>query len=678
MGEVEQIKKDKTISQLEKLKSQAGPREANLFYSLCENDQNTIDKAKFKQALFDAGLSSLDYRLKSLFEKLEKHGDQINFEEFMIFTRTGGLLAEKALRGELAIPDFRDFSRNLDKIYDEVLPNRSGDLARYIPPLAEVDPEQFGIAVVTTDGQIYQRGDTNVDFSIQSMCKPFNYSFAIENLGLEKVNRHVGVEPSGRQFDDLTLMVKGMGGSSLSPNNKVPFNPMVNAGAIMTTGLINPKDPTNDRLQYVREQFGRIIGWNEDETSGVDLPRFNKTMARQENFKGYNNIATGFLLMATGNIPYSESLLPDDIHEDSQYEYDFYVEPAVTNALKVYFSICSLEMTGKDVAMAAATLANGGVCPITQDRVMSQKTVRNVLPVVQTAGMYNSSGQFFQEIGLPSKSGVGGGILLIVPQLMGICIFSPRLDLVGNSVRGIDVARRITKKYLVHAFDGTMTDTDRIDPKLPIARWRANSCGEAIWAASNGDVRTLERLVSQQRDLEAGDYDIRTPLHLASAEGQIEVVKYLLSQGVKPIPDRWGGYPISDARNNNHQEIIDEFEKLDIEYTEPVHLVEDPDGATDEMVTFDNELMVIELLFAAAENDVNGLRQLVAKGVPVHAGDYDSRTALHLAAAEGSLQAVKYLVSHGHPLNVRDRWEATPLDEAKREKREEVIDFLSQ
>ena len=107
-------------------------------------------------------------------------------------------------------------------------------------------------------------------------------------------------------------------------------------------------------------------------------------------------------------------------------------------------------------------------------------------------------------------------------------------------------------------------------------------------------------------------------------------------------------------------------------------MVEEPEGLTDEMVTFDNELMVIELLFAAAENDVNGLRQLVAKGVPVHAGDYDSRTSLHLAAAEGSLQAVKYLVSHGHPLNVRDRWGATPLDEAKREKREDVIDFLGQ
>ena len=367
-------------------------------------------------------------------------------------------------------------------------------------------------------------------------------------------------------------MVKGMGGSSLNPNNQIPFNPMVNAGAIMTTGLINPKNSTGQRLDYVREQFGRIIGWNAMETSGIKRPRFNKNMARQENFKGYNNIATGFLLMATGNIPHSDSLLPEDAHEEKEYEYDFYIEPAVVNALKVYFSICSLEMTAKDVAMGAATLANGGVCPITQVRVLSQSTVRNVLPVVQMAGMYNSSGKFFQEIGLPSKSGVGGGILLIVPQLMGICIFSPRLDSVGNSVRGLEVARKITQKYLVHLFDGTMTDTKRIDPKVPISKWRASSCGEAIWAASNGDVRTLERLTSQQRDLQAGDYDIRTPLHLASAEGQTEVVRYLLSIGVQPIPDRWGGYPISDARDNGHDEIVELFNKLDVNYSEPVHL----------------------------------------------------------------------------------------------------------
>ena len=290
--------------------------------------------------------------------------------------------------------------------------------------------------------------------------------------------------------------------------------------------------------------------------------------------------------------------------------------------------------------------------------------------------MYNASGTFFQQVGLPAKSGVGGGVLLVVPQLMGICIFSPRLDAQGNSVRGLEMSKRLTSKYLVHTFDGTMTDTDRLDPKLPIARWLANSCGEAIWAASNGNIRTLESLVSQQRDLQKGDYDIRTPLHLASAEGQLEVVKFLLNNGVKPIPDRWGGYPISDARNNKHHKIVDLFEKLEIKYTEPYHLVENPKGKTDKIAKFDDELKVIELLFAAAENNVDNIRHLVAKGVPVNAGDYDLRTALHLAAAEGSLEAVEYLVTHGHPLNVRDRWGATPLDEAKREKRKSVVEFL--
>ena len=146
--------------------------------------------------------------------------------------------------------------------------------------------------------------------------------------------------------------------------------------------------------------------------------------------------------------------------------------------------------------------------------------------------MYDASGAFFQQVGLPAKSGVGGGVFLVIPQLMGICIFSPRLDKQGNSVRGIEMAKKITSKYLVHMFDGAMTNADRIDPRIPISRWRANSCGEAIWAASNGDIRTLERLASEQKDLSVGNSDMRTPLHLAAAEGQLEVVQFLIKQGV--------------------------------------------------------------------------------------------------------------------------------------------------
>ena len=659
------------ISQLESLRAKS-KREADLFFSLCENGQDFVESNKLKDALNNSGLKPSDNRLQSLFKRLNAHGDKIVFEDFISIIRTSGLLVEKALRGQLALPDFSDFSKNIDKIFEEVKKIKSGELASYIPPLAEVDPDQFGIAIVTTDGQIYQRGDSQKDFSFQSMCKPFNYCFAIEALGLEEVTKHVGQEPSGRQFDDLTLLARS---ASTNGFARVPFNPMVNAGAIMTAGLINPEESHTQRLRHIRQQFGRLIGWTAKDTLSTELPRFNKNMARQENFKGYNNIAMGYLLMATGSLPHTKTDLHRDIHPDED-EFDFYIEPAVTEALKLYFSICSLEMTATDVAMAAATLANSGVCPISQDRVLSQKTVRNCLPVLQSSGMYNASGTFFQQVGLPAKSGVGGGVLLVVPQLMGICIFSPRLDAQGNSVRGLEMSKRLTSKYLVHTFDGTMTDTDRLDPKLPIARWLANSCGEAIWAASNGNIRTLESLVSQQRDLQKGDYDIRTPLHLASAEGQLEVVKFLLNNGVKPIPDRWGGYPISDARNNKHHKIVDLFEKLEIKYTEPYHLVENPKGKTDKIAKFDDELKVIELLFAAAENNVDNIRHLVAKGVPVNAGDYDLRTALHLAAAEGSLEAVEYLVTHGHPLNVRDRWGATPLDEAKREKRKSVVEFL--
>ena len=573
-------------------------REKDLFYSLCDKNHDVIKTENFKQTLLKSGLKKNDNRLYSLFQMLDTCRNEINYNDFIKIISSAGLLVEKALRGELALPDFSDFSKNIDEMFKEVAKNKSGELASYIPPLAKVDPDQFGISIVTVDGQVYQKGDFNVDFSLQSMCKPFNYCFALEELGFDEVHTHVGQEPSGRKFNDLTLLVRSSEGFQNNSIN-IPYNPMINAGAIMTTGLINSDETYEKRFNFIKNEFAKLIGWTAKGKFDSKFPRFNKDVAREENFTGYHNMAIGYLLMETGNLPDKENNHKKKVNQKHD-NFDFYNEPSVTEALKLYFSVCSLEMTATEVAMAAATLANNGVCPVTQDRVLNQKTVRDCLPILQSSGMYDASGAFFQEVGLPAKSGVGGGVFLVIPQLMGICIFSPRLDKQGNSVRGIEMAKQITSKYLVHIFDGAMTNADRIDPRIPISRWRANSCGEAIWAASNGDIRTLERLASEQKDLSVGNSDMRTPLHLAAAEGQLEVVQFLLEQGIKPVPDRWGGYGYFDARNNNHKKILNELDKLDIKFLKPNHLVEEPNGETDEVAKYDDELMVSELLFAAA------------------------------------------------------------------------------
>ena len=215
----------------------------------------------------------------------------------------------------------------------------------------------------------------------------------------------------------------------------------------------------------------------------------------------------------------------------------------------------------------------------------------------------------------------------------------------------------------------------RMTNKYTFEYWRDSGCSDAIWAASTGDLEKLEHLVNDKKDVETGDYDRRTPLHLAAAEGHTAVVKFLLDHGITPSPDRWGGYPVSDARVGNHDDIVELFGEM-MDDTEPHHVVSDESGPTDSSDKIGDDLSVIELLFAATEGNVSELENIVGRGISVSASDYDDRTALHLAAAEGNVDAVRYLVSAGHPVNVRDRWGSTPLDEAMREERAEVIELL--
>ena len=621
------------------------PREYRLFWALDDDGDSEVNKSDLVLVLERNGLTRKDPRLSEFFTLLDElKSETLDFKTFLGIIKTASTLIEQVMQGDLALPDFAQFSETMTSQFADVALNEDGQQATYIPPLAEVNPDQFGISAVSVDGQLLEIGDSETDFSVQSACKPFNYCFALDELGADKVHKHIGMEPSGQAFNARVLMSDGTGR---------PHNPMINAGAIMAAALIKSDLPLHRRLDHVREMWSKMTGGS--------TPRFNAFMAQEESRTGDNNRALGYMMKAAGVLPNGEDAVDHELRD----------------ALELYFSICSLEINARELATAAATLANNGICPVTQKRVFQESTVRNCLTLMQMCGMYDGSGEFSVHIGLPAKSGVGGAVILVVPRLMGICFWSPRLDPIGNSVRGVDMAKRLAQIYRMHVYDGTAERSNRIDPRVTTARSRARQTSLALRAANIGDLRSLQHLFDDHADLSKGDYDNRTPMHLAATEGNLEVVRFLLENEISAnLHDRWGGTPLDDAELGNHSNVIELLKQHGAEPGSSQH--DDSESmATEEAAQYGDTDAVVELLWAAAENDIDNLRRCLAKGIPVSAADYDGRTALHLAASDGQVDAVKYLLAHDHPIHVRDRWNATPLDDARRENREDVVELLA-
>jgi glutaminase len=280
-----------------------------------------------------------------------------------------------------------------------------GEVATYIPELAGVDPSLFGICLVTVDGAVYEVGETRVPFTLQSLSKPLTYGLALERLGADVVRRHVGVEPSGDAFNEL----------SLAPETGVPLNPLINAGAIVCADLVAAEaDPLALLLETYSLYAGRSL-------------EFDETVYRSEADTGEKNRAMAHTLaeldVITGD--------PDE-------------------ALDLYFRQCSVSVDCRDLATIAATLANGGLNPVTGDRAVGEEVVCDVLSVMATCGMYDFAGGWLVSVGLPAKSGVSGGVLAVLPGRLGIGVFSPRLDAQGNSVRGIAVCEDLSRDLELH------------------------------------------------------------------------------------------------------------------------------------------------------------------------------------------------------------------------------------
>ncbi|WP_308797290.1 glutaminase A [Agromyces silvae] len=312
----------------------------------------------------------------------------------------------------------------LESVLDTARPLTSGAVADYIPELAKVDAESLGISLVSSRGDVHDAGDSDIAFTIQSVSKPFVLALALDEHGLDEVTKHVGLEPSGEPFNAI----------SLDAETGRPLNPMINAGAMVTSSLIAGAT-ADEKFAVIKDGLERFAGRD----LIVDEDVFDS-----ETSTGDRNRALAYLALSTGSLAAS-----------------------VDVATAAYFRQCSVAVTARDLAIMAATLATGGVNPTTRERVISEDAARWTTAVMTSCGMYDDSGTWMVNVGLPAKSGVGGGIVAVQPGQFGIGTFSPRLDERGNSVRGVAMLEALSKRYGLHML------SHRGEPHSPVGSLRS-------------------------------------------------------------------------------------------------------------------------------------------------------------------------------------------------------------
>lgn len=394
----------------------------------------------------------------------------------------------------------------LQSIFEETKDNHGGNVASYIPQLANIDPELYGVSFCDMSGAITSFGDARVDFCLQSCSKPLTYCLARKlqnNQEADTVHAHVGYEPSGRMFNDFGLNREG-----------VPHNPLINAGAIMIASMVHPNNEPAMRFDAILEFYRQMSGYH-------DKIGFDNGVFLSEKHHADRNISLAYHMRE--NNSYGKKPTPSQLNEH----------------LDLYFQTCSISANCEIVAVMSATIANGGICPINGKRVLDSNITKDIKCIMYSCGMYDFSGQFGFRVGLPAKSGVSGCVMVVIPDVGGLCIWSPRLDVMGNSVRGIQFCLEFSKRTnaVYHLFSSSTQSTVVSEPSLH----------QVIEYATSGQVDKL-RSIKNPKMLRSSDYDGRTPLHLACAEGQEDSVRFLLSAKVKTdAQDRWGNKPIDEA-----------------------------------------------------------------------------------------------------------------------------------
>lgn len=359
------------------------------------------------------------------------------------------------------------FQLYLKQLYEQFLKVRDGEVASYIPELAKAKPDSFGISLVTTDGHLKAIGDTDCEFTLQSISKPFVYGLALEDLGTSEILKKINTEPSGDAFNSI----------SLEPLTGRPLNPMINAGAIATTSCVQGHD-FKERLARIQSALSLYAGRN----LSID-----NSVYKSEKKTGHRNRAIAYMLR----------------------NFDI-VEDKIETSLDLYFEQCSILANCVDLATMAATLANDGINPITGVLAVKREYVPLILSVMSLCGMYDYSGRWIYDVGLPAKSGVGGGIIAVLPGQFGFAVYSPRLDVRGNSVRGIQVCKQFSEDFGLHLFGASRIASSAIRCNYTLKEMRSKRI------RTYHDSAILDKMGAQARI-----FELQGELRFAAAEAVI-------------------------------------------------------------------------------------------------------------------------------------------------------------
>mmetsp|Transcript_21146 Transcript_21146/g.55024 ORF Transcript_21146/g.55024 Transcript_21146/m.55024 type:complete len:632 (-) Transcript_21146:203-2098(-) len=503
----------------------------------------TIPRRSFIQALQAHGLDRGDPRLVRMFEELDDVGGMVPIEDMLQIAGLGGQTVFDALSGEMVIPRFNEFREECKRMFEKTRALEGGTVSDYIPQLARVDATKFAMSVTTVDGQTFSFGDHDEQFCMQSVSKPITYMMAVQEHGLDKVHRFVGREPSGATSKAMKL--KAVPADAQDKNGHkttaIPYNPLTNSGALVCTSMIQDKESMADRMD------GYLSTWTQ--LCGTKVG-FDPAVMVSERSVADRNTALGFMCKGVGAFP------DKDVDLEEQ--------------LELYNATNAVTANSHMISVAAATLANGGVNPLTGHSVFAPEVTRAALSLMLSCGMYDSSGEWSFDIGLPAKTSISGVLMMIVPNVMGICIYSPALDDKKLPLKGVALTKRLVDSFAFHHLDSIGGSSSKRTPTAQAHMTETELMYAMMCAAASGDVMKLQQLISAGGSVSHGDYDRRTPLHLAASEAHVDAVDYLLAQGADVgSKDRFGHTAYDDAiqgqkaaRKKGKEEVIDTYGEI--------------------------------------------------------------------------------------------------------------------